>query len=134
MHGNDLMNRMNQKTNSIPVGFVYGKWVASNTQLVGRSMRLYRASLAPTPGLRPFVTGNEAVHMTPAVGSPLTRQSEGEQRVHLAALEAKMVALNLTLADPNINGLVEVKAVFDEKRRQLDGTFMNEYSTNFKVV
>ena len=105
--------------------------LASNTQLVGRSMRLYRASLAPTPGLRPHAEEqNEAMLITPAVGSPLApclrpyRQSEGEQRVHLAALEAKMVTLNLTLADPNINGLAEVKAVFDEKRRQLDGEIM----------
>jgi hypothetical protein len=44
--------------------------------------------------------------------------------VHLAALEAKMATLNLTLADPNINGLVKVKAVFDEQRRQLDGEIM----------
>jgi hypothetical protein len=35
-----------------------------------------------------------------------------------------MATLNLTLADPNINGLVEVKAVFDEQRRQLDGEIM----------
>jgi hypothetical protein len=99
--------------------------VAENSALSIRSIKLFRASLLPspaTPAPAPSLSSSPNFPVkTSVVPALLTVE---EQQVQLLALEAQMASLNVTLADPNVCGSVEMHAAFSEQRLQLEAEIM----------